>query len=182
MTYVLYNTLDGLVRGFCNEDEAPVMDGCETFQLPEQVIQWPAGDPEHAKLYFLEGELVWQDSRTLTEIKAAKNQQINAARLKANRSSFMFDSKEIACDELSRSDIDAVNGVVSLLGIVPITEWKAVDNTYVQIPDKPTWVQFYLAMVQQGQQNFAKAQALKAQLASAETVEQVNSIQWTPNN
>ena len=140
---------------------------------------WPSGSRPSQVLHWINGAVAWVETASLVKLKADKNTYINSSRLVANRSTFTFSDRQVACDELSRSDIDAVNGVVSLLGSVPITEWKAVDNTYIPVPDKVTWVNFYLAMVQQGQQNFAKAQALKAQLADATTVEQVAAIVWT---
>lgn len=115
---------------------------------------------------------------TLEQAKARKNAEINAARLIANRSYFMYLGKKVACDELSRSDIDAVNGVVTLLGFVPIEQWKTLDNTYVAIPDKAAWIQFYMAMVGQGQANFDRAQTLKQQLADAQDAAEVEAITW----
>lgn len=122
----------------------------------------------------------WVDGRSLDELKAAKNDEINKARLAANRTAFTFDGFPIDCDELSRSDIDGVNGTVSVTGFLPpdwAGYWKTDDNNYVSIPDVATWKNFYLAMVQQGQLNFAKSQQLKAALATA-TIQDIESIHW----
>lgn len=123
----------------------------------------------------------WVDPRTVDDLKAAKNNEINAARLRANRGTFPYAGKTIACDELSRSDIDGVNGEVALTGALPPGfpgAWKAVDNTYVAIPDLNGWKAFYGAMVAQGQANFAHAQSLKAQLSLATTAAEVDAIAW----
>lgn len=123
----------------------------------------------------------WVDPRTLDDLKAAKNNEINAARLRANRGTFTYAGKTIACDELSRSDIDGVNGEVALTGALPPGfpgAWKAVDNTYVAIPDLNGWKAFYGAMVAQGQANFAHAQSLKAQLSLATTAAEVDAVSW----
>jgi hypothetical protein len=125
--------------------------------------------------------MAWQDLRSLQSAKAAKNAEINAARLSANRSTFTFSGKAIACDELSRSDIDGAHGIILMTGALPPGwpgGWKAVDNTYVAIPDVATWGAFYAAMVSQGMANFAKAQTLKAQLAAAATIAEVEVLQW----
>jgi len=76
-----------------------------------------------------------------------------------------------------------MNGYVSLNSAMPpgwasVGGWKAVDNTYVVIPDIAAWKAFYLSMFAAGNANFAKAQTLKAQLAAATTVEQINAIVW----
>lgn len=126
-------------------------------------------------------ERVAVDMRTLDEVRATKNAAINAARLAANRSSFAFGGKQIACDELSALDIAAMNGIVSLTGAMPpnwLGQWKAMDNTYVPIPDRATWISFYAAMVQAGTANFSHAQSLKAALAAATTNAEVDSITW----
>lgn len=121
----------------------------------------------------------WEDPRTIADLKAAKNAAINAARLKANQSHFTFAGKQIAVDPLSRSDIDAAHGAILMLGAMPggwPGGWKAMDNEYVLIPDVATWGRFYGAMVAQGTANFAHAQALKAQLAAANTAEEVAAV------
>jgi hypothetical protein len=123
----------------------------------------------------------WIDPRTLADLKLVKNAEINAARLKANRGTFTFMGKPISCDELSRSDIDGLNGIVTLLGAMPpdwIGFWKTADNDYIAIPDVATWTGLYGAMVAQGQANFAHSQALKAALAAAATAAEVEAIAW----
>ena len=118
---------------------------------------------------------------TLIELKAAKNAEINIARAAANTSTFDHSGKTFSCDQLSRSDIDGVNGYVALYGALPPGfhgAWKAVDNTYLPIADVDAWKVFYTAMVAQGAANFAHAQELKAQLAAATTPEAVAAIVW----
>lgn len=125
--------------------------------------------------------MAWIDLRTLEEIKATKNQQINAARLLANQTVFTFIGQDISVDTLSRGDIDGTNGTVLLTGAMPPNwqgGWKTVANTYVAIPDVATWTQFYLAMNNQGSINFNHAQELKARLSAATTIEEVEAIVW----
>lgn len=117
----------------------------------------------------------------LAEAKTVKTAQINEWRFKANMSTFVHAGKVIACDSLSRSDIDAVAGSISLTGAFPSGfpgAWKAVDNTYIPLPDIASFKAMYASMTQQGTANFARSQALKATLASATTVEQVEAITW----
>ena len=126
-------------------------------------------------------EKCWIDSRTIDDAKRAKNEEINNSRLRANQSSFTFAGKEVSVDPLSRSDIDAAHGAWLLNGGPPPNwpgGWKAEDNSIIPIPDMETWAAFYGAMVGQGTQNYLKAQQLKAQLAAATTIEEVESIKW----
>ena len=117
----------------------------------------------------------------LEAARIAKNTAINDARLAANFSTFTHAGKVFACDQLSRSDIDGTNGYVALYGVLPAGwpgGWKAVDNTYTAIADVAAWKAFYSSMFAAGNANFAHAQALKAQLASAATLQEVEAIQW----
>jgi len=117
--------------------------------------------------------------KTTEQAKYEKNAAINAARMAANQSHFTFQGKQIAADQLSRSDIDAMHGAVLMLGGLPAGfpgAWKTKDNSYVPIPDVATWGAFYGAMVAQGSANFANSQALKAQIAAATTPEEVEAV------
>lgn len=121
---------------------------------------------------------------SLDDLRVRKNQEINNARLNANQTTFTYSGKAVACDQLSRSDIDAVNGIVAITNELPpswIGGWKAVDNTIILIPNVSTWVLFYSAMVQQGTINFNKAQTLKLQLETAYSAgnrENMEGITW----
>lgn len=117
----------------------------------------------------------------LVALKAAKAEEINAARLAATYSTFTYEGKTISCDQLSRSDIDGVNGYVALNASLPPSwpgAWKAVDNTYVTISDVTAWGAFYASMVAAGTTNFAHSQALKSTLAAATTAEDISAVVW----
>lgn len=117
----------------------------------------------------------------LDTLKTAKNAEINAARLAANQGTFAHAGKLIACDPLSRSDIDGINGFVALTGSLPpgwSGGWKAADNSLLPIADVAAWTAFYGSMVAAGNAHFAHSQALKAQMAAATTAEEVAAISW----
>lgn len=123
----------------------------------------------------------WVDARKIEDVKLVKIQYINEQRLLANQTSFTFNGKEVATDPLSRSDIDGVNGEVALTNQLPVTFpniWKAMDNTYINIPDVATWTSFYKAMVSRGTENFIHAQELKLAVEQASTIQEVENITW----
>lgn len=144
-------------------------------EQPEQALSDAPGGP----LYGAPVVSVQWPPIDLEDLKARKNAAINAARLKANQSHFVFMGKQIAVDPLSRSDIDAAHGAWLLAGGPPPDwpgGWKAISNAIIPIPDMATWAAFYGAMVAKGTANFAHAQALKAQLAAATTAEEVEAV------
>ena len=123
----------------------------------------------------------WEDLQTIDSAKAARSLLVNSWRAKANQSYFTYLGKQIACDSLSRSDIDAVSSEMSLTDGFPAGwpgGWKCMDNTYVAITDKATWIEFLQAMTSQGTANFLHAQDLKAQIAAAITISEVEAIVW----
>lgn len=156
----------------------PIVDIGESAVIVQSMPTFPV-EGKTLKLIGANFQIV--DDRSLEQLKIIKNAEINAARLAANESYFVFAGKQISCDRLSRSDIDGVNGIVTLTGSLPPgfpMGWKAMDNTYVGIPDKNTWIAFYAAMVTQGTANFNYSQQLKALLAAATDNSQVDAIQW----
>ncbi|WP_198116938.1 DUF4376 domain-containing protein [Massilia rhizosphaerae] len=117
----------------------------------------------------------------LAALKAAKNDEINAWRAATNLSTFPHAGKEIACDALSRSDIDGVANNIALFGTFPDGfpgGWKATDNTMVPLADVDAFRAMYASMTAKGTENFNHAQTLKAQLASATTPDEVAAIVW----
>lgn len=167
---------NGEVESVHEEDDCP-----EGFV--EVLSGWPlpARTSPYEIITIADGAVSWTYPADITALKLTKNAEINACRLAASRKSFTFAGKEIACDELSRSDIDGINGIVSLMQALPsgwVGGWKAMDNTYVPIPDVNAWKAFCGAMVTKGQALFAHAQNLKVLLLAATTAEQVAAINW----
>jgi hypothetical protein len=148
-------------------------------------LYWAKCPPEVTTEWAFEGGVflppIVPEPQTLAELKSLKNAEINTARLNANQTYFLYQGHQVACDPLSRSDIDGINGYVATRGEMPpnwVGGWKAIDNSIIFIPDVPAWNAFYDSMIAQGQANFAKSEGLKAQLAAATTAEQVAAINW----
>lgn len=117
----------------------------------------------------------------LARSKQSKNLQINRWRAEANQTYFTYQGKRIACDSLSRGDIDAVASNIALTGNFPTgfpNAWKAIDNTYIPITSIDDFKSMFAAMTLQGTVNFARAQTLKQALENANTLDEINSIVW----
>lgn len=178
-TYVIKNSINDVLRVEQSNIFPLLAEGESAVSTTATFPGWPS--KKGVILKYADGSYYEVDTRDLTSLKEDKNAEINAARLAANQSYFIYGGKQIACDPLSRSDIDGVNGVVSLTGSLPSgfpNVWKAMDNTYVPIPNRETWISFYGAMITQGTINFNKSQSLKNQLAAATTKEEVDAITW----
>ena len=120
-------------------------------------------------------------ANVLADLKAKKNEDINQWRAEANSSTFIHLGKIIACDALSRSDIDGVAGSISLTGAFPVGfpgAWKAVDNTYLVLATVQAFKDMYASMTAQGTMNFGHSQTLKAALAAATTKAEIDAVVW----
>jgi Domain of unknown function (DUF4376) len=114
--------------------------------------------------------------------KSTKRDLINAWRAQANQTSFTHAGKQIECDALSRSDIDAVAGNVALTGSFPAgfpNAWKTLDNSYIELPTVQSFKDMYASMTLQGTINFGKAQDLKAELDAASTFAEIDAVRWS---
>ena len=171
-------TVDDIVVEASVGDFAPD----ETFaEAEDAIITALLAGPPAPGWSLMASTLQWVDQRTLDMAKAAKRAEINAARNRANTSSFTFGGKQIAADELSQRDIDKVALKVARSGQLPADfpgAWKAVDNTYVPIPDVATWDAFMDALIAQGTANFTRAQTRKAAIEVATTVGEVDAVVW----
>ncbi len=130
-----------------------------------------------------DGTPYWQERGDLESIKREQTAAINAAHTLANRTSFMFQGKEIQADEHSMTQIQITNGgILTRGGLRPgwLGAWKALDNTYVAIPDLATWHAFYESIEATGTANFIKAQTLKQAITAAQTIAEVTAITWQP--
>jgi hypothetical protein len=197
--YVIYDVSSGEITryGSCQDVDfenqgSPIIEGVgkpslnyvqngQILNYTSDQILAKANKPFMPGTYWDNTTFSWFDPTTLASAQAAKNLEINSFRLNANESSFTYSGKQIATDELSRSDIDGVNGYVSLNNAFPNNwpgGWKAMDNSIVLIPDIATWKLFYNTMVQTGLNNFLHSQYLKGLVAAATTISQVNAINW----
>jgi len=158
--------------------EAPPFDNISQQSVEQAPVEV---NGKFLQVWAIEDRTSGEAAARLADAKAAKNNQINAWRLAANRSTFLHGGKTFACDELSRSDIDGVTSFVTLNGALPPGwpgGWKAQDNTYYAITDVAGWTAFVGSMVAAGNAHFARSQTLKAQLATATTTAEINAIQW----
>lgn len=117
----------------------------------------------------------------LEAMRLSKTADIDHWRAEANASTFPHGGKLIACDALSRSDIDGVANHIALCGDFPEGfpgGWKATDKTMLPLADIDAFRAMYASMTAQGTENFNHSQNLKALLAAASTPKEIAAIQW----
>lgn len=155
--------------------------GTKVAPTPEEVATYAGPDGEFLT-QMATGSLTAADIvNYMNTVRARQRELINGWRQGANFTSFTYLGKEIACDALSRSDIDGTNGYITSRNQMPTGwpgGWKAKDNTYVPISTIADWQAFYEAMYVQGLLNFAKSQALKTLVANAQSLEAIRAINW----
>ena len=175
------NTPDGhyLVNGLWDASAGYFLGAVFIPYTPEQVLL-KASPPGKGRVW--DNQLfLWVETRTMVEQKAAKNNQINTWRLQATYGGFVYQGKRIATDELSLIDLTNTGNRITRTGALPDNwpgGWKAVDNTYIAITTVAAWDAMYEAMYQQGLANFVTSQVLKAQVAAANTIAEVDSVVW----
>lgn len=117
----------------------------------------------------------------IERLRDEKRAQIDHWRAEANASTFPHGGKQIACDALSRSDIDGVANHIALFGDFPEGwpgGWKATDKTMLPLADVDAFRTMYASMTAEGTSNFNHSQNLKAELALAKTQDEIAAIQW----
>jgi hypothetical protein len=184
--FAIVNALNVIQLGFQQEvpdvgpaPRLPFVEGCTHVELSAPFVR---DHPSPTAVPYAEsGSVVWVEAAPLDELKERQKQLINLAHELANKTSFMFQGKEIQANDHSMRQIEITNSGVLRRGTMRpgwLGAWKTLDNSYVAIPDVATWNQFLDAIEQTGTQNFDKAQQLKAAIDAAQTIEEISAIVW----
>lgn len=160
----------GAIPGSWHWDKFRISDG-EAVPLPPSPgvgFEWSWSSME------------WVQTRTIAQARREKRQQIDAWRLAANRAGFVYQGRLVATDELSMIDISNTNGEITRTGSMPANwpgGWKA-EGQIIPISTIEQWSDFFSAMFQQGLANFNKSQALKLMVDDAQSIDEVDEINW----
>lgn len=179
-----YAIIDGTkVLGFFEDvEEGPIQAEFPYQVTAEYVANYPTSSSPTEELHINEaGELFWLETANLDEIKVRQAAKITQSKISANMDYFIFGGKHIQADDASFRELLSTNGYVALNNAMPPdwpNGWKTMDNSYVVITDVATWKTFYNTMVTTGTANFKRSQELKAAIAAASTVQEVEAIVW----
>lgn len=116
----------------------------------------------------------------LEELKVIKREEINKARDKAEQGGFEYMGKVFDSDEISCIRMTCAAQAMQLAPMseeTPTITWTCQDNSTVDLT--PTELLGLVAtLAEWSNQCHEKATKLKAEIALAETAEEVNSIHW----
>ena len=121
--------------------------------------------------------LKWVDGRTLDDLKAAKWEEIKAARSNAEYGGFSWDGSEFDSDAASQQKI---MGASQLAGLDPdnfLVDWTLKDNT-VRTLNAADMNAVGAALGQHVNSQYVKARNLRQQIESATTKAEVEAIAW----
>jgi hypothetical protein len=116
---------------------------------------------------------------------ALKKAELDRAWLAANKSTFPYQGKEFAIDEIGYQNMMTTQATIQATGDFPAGwpgGWKTTDpypnETYISITTVDAWAPFFAAMTAKGVDNFNRAQALKKMVNEATSVNDVRLISW----
>jgi len=162
------------------KEDSPAVDG-DYYVVSEKMPIQRADGHWYRNFETIPRSLEEIDALVKTERRLA-DMRINAGREAANYNYFLFQGKRIACDTLSRSDLDGTNHHINNRGGVMPTNWvggwKTKDNEVIPFNDVETWRAMYGSMYDQGQINFMHSQTLKAMVQQASTLQAIRNIDW----
>jgi hypothetical protein len=118
----------------------------------------------------------WEDPRTLADFKEAQWSTIKQARSAAEYAGFTWDGSTFDSDAISQQRI---TGAVTLAQLSPgfTIDWTLADNS-VRTLNQADMIAVGVALGQHVQTQFTKAQALRLQIETASTPEQVAAVVW----
>jgi len=118
----------------------------------------------------------WEDPRTLADFKEAQWSTIKQARSAAEYAGFTWDGSTFDSDAISQNRI---TGAVTLAQMSPtfVINWILADNT-TRTLNQADMIAVGVALGQHVQTQFTKAQALRLQIETASTPEQVAAVVW----
>lgn len=175
MRYVTYNDTGDLTGGYL-QNVLPAHEAAHIVVDADTLAQWVIYRANAAR----DGvELAPVAAYDLATDKLALNAEINTWRAAINYTTFPHAGKVIACDTLSRSDIDAVANHIALFGTFPASfpgAWKATDNTLIMQPTIGDFKAMFTSMTTQGTANFNQSQTWKTSMNSATTKAGLDAI------
>ena len=198
--YVIYAN-DGSILSSASGTQAPVVPEYQVLQVenipPDLRLYYVVNSalvaytPEQAQLRankprprakWSNATMAWLDDRTLEQARSDKRAQIDAWRLEANSSGFIYQNKRVATDTLSMLDITNTGLRIAATQAMPPDwpgGWKA-EGSFIPITTVADWNAFFDAMYQQGLANFMRSQVLKAMVDNPlATIAEIDAITWS---
>jgi hypothetical protein len=156
-------------------DLSEVQPTGEGTAVDPNVIEWPAS-PRIGLILRWRNALVWEDDRTLPELKVAKWTDLKQARSQAEYAGFTWDGSTFDSNALSQQRITGAVTLAQMDAAFSIG-WTLADNTVRQL-NAAQMKAVGTALGVHVATQFAHAQDLRTQLDAAQTTEQVAAVSW----
>lgn len=191
MKYYLQVDSSGVVWGACYSDEPPAEGYVEVDFDPTGVVSRPTkqrlvdgalvdtGQPSfapHAWSVWDETLVQWVDPRDLNTLKAAKWDEIKAARSAAEYGGFTWDGSPFDSDSASQQRIIGASQLATLTPELEI-DWTLADNT-VRTLNAQEMNEVGMALGQHVNAQYVHARTLRQQISAAQTTQELESIVW----
>lgn len=123
---------------------------------------------------------VWEDNRTLEDVKAHKWEEIKKSRESARFSPFQYNGNIYDADARSQQNIQAAAQAAQLEPDL-VFDWTMYDNTVTQLGASEVTA-LSVALVERANEIYAKARQLRQTIDEAKTYAQVSNIYWDSDN
>lgn len=138
---------------------------------------WPVPPAPHQVLAYRNGALVWEDPRTLAQMKAHKWAEIKAARAAAEDGGFTWDGSIFDSDMASNLRISGAVQLAQIVGGAFSIDWTLADNS-VRTLSAAQMVAVGVAAGQHVATQRAIGRGLRTQINSATTPQDLEVIVW----
>jgi hypothetical protein len=174
MTWIVYHPATSNVLRL--EETQPQEEAGLGYFFTTESLAFPVPTRAEHILRFDGAKLVWHDPRTLSDLKSAQWGLIKQARSQAEYAGFTWDGSTFDSDTLSQNRI---TGAVTLAQLSPgfTIHWTLADNS-TRTLNQADMIAVGVALGQHVQTQFTKAQALRLQIETASTPEQVAAVVW----
>lgn len=191
MKYYLQVDSSGVVWGATYSDEPPAEGYVEVDFDPTGVVSRPTKQrlvdgalvdtgqpsfPPHAWSVWDESLVQWIDPRDLNALKAAKWDEIKAARTAAEYGGFTWDGSPFDSDSASQQRIIGASQLATLTPELEI-DWTLADNT-VRTLNAQQMNEVGIALGVHVNAQYVHARTLRQQISAAQTTQELESIVW----
>jgi hypothetical protein len=175
MDYYAEIGIDSRVLGVIRCEGALPEDGRNLVALSTWE-RTPRPSDNHA-MFLRDGAVVWEDARSLDEAKIQAWDRIKAARAAAETAPLTVEGRTFDATDISQRQIAGAVQLALIAGPTFTVDWTLADNTSATLTQAEI-IAVGVALGQRTAAVYSIGRGLRAQIESAITVDQVDSVSW----